>query len=156
MANAGIIDGGDIMVYINTGTTISPTWTPVAHATEHSISHKSNLRERVTKTTGKWKARKAGINEETITVSALTTYGTYSYFDLLALMEAGTEVELKYSGRPAADVTSGAAEVDEEAGDKYRQGFFLIESIDRNDPKDADSTLSATFQSTGEIETKTL
>ncbi len=143
------------MVYVNTGTVAVPIWTPVAHATEHSVSHKINLRERVTKTTGKWKNRKAGVNEETITVSALATYGTYGYFELLALKDAGTEIELRYSGRPTADVTSGEAEVDMENGDKFRRGPYLIESIDRNDPKDADSTLSATFQSSGKVITVT-
>ncbi|MBS4057757.1 MAG: hypothetical protein KGZ82_10615 [Bacteroidales bacterium] len=156
MPNTGIVNGGDIMVYINTGTTQAPTWTPVAHATEHTQSHKSNLRERVTKQTGPFKGRKAGVQEATITINALQTYDGYGFHDLLALKIASTAVTVKYSGRPTADVTAKTAEVAEVAGDKYVEGLFLIESIDRNDAVDADSTISCTLQSAGAIEIKTV
>jgi len=156
MANTGFVNGGDIMVYVQTGTTQTPVWSPVAHATEHSQSHKSNLRERVTKNTGPFKGRKAGVQEATITVNALNTYGGYGFNELLALKIAGTAVTLKYSGRPTADVTSKEAEVAEATGDKYVEGLFLIESIDRNDAMDADGTLTATFQSSGLVEIKTV
>jgi hypothetical protein len=128
----------------------------VAHATEHSQSHKSNLRERVTKQTGPFKGRKAGVQEATITVNALTTYDSYSFNDLLALKIAGTAVTIKYSGRPTADVTAKTAELAEATGDKYVEGLFLIESLDRNDAMDADSTITATFQSAGAVEIKTI
>lgn len=155
-ANTGIIDGGDIMLYVNTGTSETPVWTPGAHCTEHKISHSAEIRKRLTKDTGKFSQKRAGEQTTTITVSALTTYGSHSYFELRALMLAGTPVLLKYSGRPAADVTAGKAEVAEQAGDKYEQGEFLIASLERTDAKNADSTMSATFENSGEIEIKTV
>lgn len=144
------------MVYINTGTEAVPVWTAVAHATEHSISHKADMRERSTKQTGRWKRRRSGELSETITINALNSYDGYGYFDLLALQTAGTSILVKYSGRPAADVTAGVAENAEATGDKYREGKFVIETIDRNDPNADDSSLNVVLNSDGIILTKTV
>lgn len=155
-ANTGIIDGGDIMLHVNTGTSETPVWTPGAHCTEHKISHSTEIRKRLTKDTGKFSEKRAGEQTTTITVSALATYDGYGYFDLRALQLAGTPVLLKYSGRPSADVTAGKAEVAEKAGDKYEQGLFLITSLERTDAKNADSTMTASFENSGTIEVKTV
>lgn len=53
---------------------------------------------------------------------------------------------LKYSGRPAADVTAGACELAEAAGDKYEKGNFITTKVSRNDKKGEDATMSATFE----------
>jgi hypothetical protein len=155
-ANTGIIDGGDILVYVNTGTVLSPTWTPVAHCTECSISHSTEIRKRMTKDTGKSSEKKAAEQTTTINVSALRTYGAYNYFDLRAIQLAGTEVQLKYSGRPAADLAAGLVEVAEQVGDKYEEGMFIITSLDSTDAKNADSTMKATFENSGLPEVKTV
>lgn len=155
-ANTGIIDGGDIMLYVNTGTAETPVWTAAAHCTEHKISHSTEVRKRLTKNTGKFSEKRAGEQSTNITVSALATYGTYSYFELRALQLAGAPVMLKYSGRPTADVTAKEAEVAEQIGDKYEQGEFLITSLERNDAKNADSTMTASFENSGEVEVKTV
>jgi hypothetical protein len=156
MANTGIVNGGDILLYMNTGTDVSPVWTPIAHATEHTLAWKTELRDRVTKNTGAWRSRKAGIMDVTINVSGLTTYDGYGYADLLALAKTRASVMAKYAGRLAADVTAGEAEVAEASGDKYEEGTFIIESVDRSDGVNADSTFSAVLQSDGEVETKTV
>lgn len=155
-ANTGIIDGGDIMLYVNTGTSETPVWTPGAHCTEHKITHSTEVRKRLTKDTGKFSEKIAGEQTTTISVTALTTYGSHSYFELRALQVAGDPVLLKYSGRPAADVTAGKAEVAEEVGDKYEEGLFLITSLERNDAKNADSTMTAQFENSGAVEVKTV
>lgn len=152
-ANTGIIDGGDILLYVETATGV---WTPVAHCTECSINHSTEIRKRMTKDTGKSAQKKAGEQTTTINVSSLTTYGSYGYFDLRALQLAGTEVTLKYSGRPTLDVTDGKAEVAEQVGDKYEEGLFIITSIERNDAKNADSTMKASFENSGLPEVKTV
>jgi len=156
MANTGIVNGGDILVYMNTGTAISPVWTAIGHATEHSMSIKTELRDRVTKDTGAWRSRKAGIMDATINIGALTTYDGYGYNDLLALFKTRASVLVKYAGRLAADVTAGTAEVAETSGDKYEEGSFIIESVDRTDAANTDSTFSVALQSDGELETKTV
>jgi len=144
--NAGIIDGGDILVYINTGTDVTPVWSPMFHCTECSIKHATEIRTRMTKDTGKSAEKRAGQQTTTISVNALASYSTYNYFELRALQLAGTPVKLKYSGRPAADVTALKCEVAEQVGDKYEEGMFIITSLDRTDAKDADSTMTASFE----------
>jgi len=141
-ANSGIIDGGDIMVYIMVGA----VETAIAHCTECSIQNSTEVRIRSTKDTGKFDQKRAGKQGTIISVSALATYGTFSYYDIRALQLAGGEVVLKYSGRPLADVTSGKAVVAELVGDKYETGSFIITSCERNDPKDADSTMTVSFE----------
>lgn len=155
-ANAGIINGGDIMVYVNTGTEAVPVWTPTAHATEHKISHSTEVRKRKTKDTGKTSQKKAAEQSTTITIAALATYGAHNYFELRQLQLDGAEVMLKYSGRPEADVTAGKCEIAEQVGDQYEQGKFIITSLERTDPNDADSTMSATFENSGLPEIKTV
>ena len=147
-ANTGIIDGGDILVYLNTGTTQAPVWSPAFHCTECSIEHSTELRTRKTKDTGKSAAKRAGEQTTTINVSALAAYpGTgFNYFDLREKQIAGDEIQLKYSGRPEADVTAGKAEVAEQVGDKYEKGMFIITKVSRNDKKGEDATMSATFE----------
>lgn len=155
-ANSGIIDGGDILVYVNTGTAEVPVWTPMFHCKECSIKHSTEIRKRLTKDTGKSAEKRAGEQTTVVSVSGLATYGAYNYFDLRALQKAGTPVTLKYSGRPEADVTAGKAEVHEEVGDKYEEGLFIITSVERNDPKAEDSTMSASFENSGDTELKTV
>lgn len=143
-------------MYINTGTAETPVWTPMAHCTECSIKHSTDIRKRLTKDTGKFSEKKAGEQTTTVSVSSLATYGTYNYFDLRTLQVAGTLVLLKYSGRPTADVTDEKAEVAEQVGDKYEQGTFIITSVERNDKKGEDSTMTASFENSGEVEIKTV
>lgn len=146
-ANTGIIDGGDILVYVKVAT----VWTPVAHCTECSIQNSTEVRTRATKDTGVFDQKRAGKQGTTISVSALAMYNSFNYFALRALQLARTEVVLKYSGRPAKDVTDGKTATAEEIGDSYETGTFIITSVERNDAKDADSTMSASFENSGSI-----
>jgi len=155
-ANSGIIDGGDIMVYVNTGTVEVPVWSPMAHCTECSISNATEVRTRSTKDTGQFDEKRGGKQSTTISVSALATYGTYNYFELRALQLAKTPVLVKYSGRPEADVTAGKCITAEQIGDKYEKGMFIITACDRNDAKDADSTMTATFENSGAVTIETV
>jgi len=150
--NVGVIDGGDILVYVK----IALVWTPVAHCTECSIQNSTEVRSRSTKDTGRFDEKRAGKQGTTISVSALAAYDTYNYFDLRALQLAGTPVVLKYSGRPVADVTDGKAVIAEEIGDKYETGTFIITSVERNDAKDADSTMTASFENSGAVSIETV
>ena len=157
-ANSGIIDGGDILVYLNTGTAQEPVWSPAFHCTECSIDHSTELRTRKTKDTGQSSQKRAGEQSTTITVLALATYpGTgYNYYSLREKQLAKEEIMLKYAGRPEADVTAGKAEVAEQVGDKYEQGMFLITKVGRSDKKGDDSTMTTTFENSGDVTVETV
>jgi hypothetical protein len=127
---------------------VAPVWTPAFHCTECSIDHSTELRTRKTKDTGKSAQKRASEQSTTISVSALAAYpGTgFNYFDLREKQLAGDEIQLKYAGRPEADVTAGKAEVAEQVGDKYEKGMFIITKVSRNDKKGEDATMTATFE----------
>lgn len=144
MANTGIIDGGDILVYVQTATTPSVVWTPIAHSTSCKISTSSSFRERRTKdTNGKEKAFDE--TETSISVEALTIYGSYSYFDIETKQLAGEKLKIKYSPKSSM----------EDSGDRYIEGDFFIESCERNDNVAEDSTMSVTFTQAAKPEIKT-
>ena len=154
MANTGVIHGGDIMLYVNTGTEGTPTWTPGAHATEHSISHSMAPREISSKDTGKYAKIKPGKHGvSTISVNALRSYDGYSYFDWKALFDADTRIGFKLSGRL---VSEEIAEVAEAAGDEYEKGYGYITALDCANPHDSNSTMSMTISIDGETTTETV
>ena len=52
-ANTGIIDGGDLLLYVE----IATVWTLIGEAKSHTLSRKSEVRTRRTKVTGKYPGR---------------------------------------------------------------------------------------------------
>jgi predicted secreted protein len=143
---AGFVNGSDLLLYINTGTTSNPTWAAVAHTTSHTVDYSSETKDRVTKdisTNGKWKAKAVSGISATITCEGLMIYdsASISYRSILAKMKAGEPVLLKFGFREEAE------------GDTYEQGQFVITSISQTSPAGEDTTFSATFENSGEIET---
>lgn len=65
------------------------------------------------------------------------------YEDLLAKMDAGEPVKVKYAHKG-------------EESTKYRVGMFLITSLKRNDPANDDSTYSISLENTGKVRTKVI
>lgn len=66
-----------------------------------------------------------------------------SYDELVAKMDAGEPVKVKYAHK-------------DEASTKYRVGRFLITSLKRSDPANDDSTYNITLENTGKIRTKVI
>ena len=140
-----IKDGKDIMVYVNTGTDETPSWSPTAAATSHKISSTSEKKTRKTKdSTGLYSdSRVVGLSQ-TITVDALSGDGAASYDALYAMWKAAKPVKLKYSTTAEA------------SGDKYEEGLYIIDTLEETSPADDDATYSATFSNAGAIESKTV
>lgn len=145
----GFVNGSDLLLYLNTSSTSTPAWTPVAHTTSHTVDFSSETKDRVTKdisTNGKWKVKAVSGISATITCEGLVIYdsGSLSYNTILAKMKAGATVLLKFGFR------------EEETGDTYEQGEFIISSISQTSPAGEDTTFSATFENSGEITTETV
>lgn len=152
-ANTGIIDGGDLLLYVE----IATVWTLIGEAKSHTLSRKSEVRTRRTKVTGKYPGRDVVGLDATVTTDCLATYGTYGYYELCALQEAKTKVKLKLAGKATAG--DGKAE---EVGDKYQEATFVIDNIDLNAAEGDDAGYTASFSIDGasspnglEIKTKT-
>lgn len=141
------IEGRDLMLFVDSATEgPSPTWTPTAAATSHTISYSGETKERVTKDTanGAFSQKTVTKLSVSITCEALKTFNADCGFDkLLELMKARKPVKLKY----------GFAQ--ETTGDKYEEGLFVITSLEESSPADDDATYSATFENSGVVETKT-
>lgn len=140
------IEGRDIMLYANTGTSDeTPTYTATAAAKSHSINYSGETKERVTKDTGSgaWSEKRVTKLGASIKVEALTVYNVDCGYDkLLEIMKSRQPVLLKYGFK------------EEETGDTYEEGKFVITSLEKNDPADDDSTYSASFENSGEVTTK--
>lgn len=150
MANTGVIDGGDLLLYVE----VASTWTMIGEAKSHSLSLKSDVRVRRTKSTGLFPGRKITGLDATASTDCLATYGTYGYWELVALQLAKTPVKLKLAGHSTASM--GVVEDD---GDKYLEGTFVIDSIDLNAPNEDDASFTASFSidgSVGPLEVKTV
>lgn len=142
-----IIEGRDLMLYINTAAdAATPTYTPQAAATSHTITYTGETKERITKDTasGAYSKKKVTKLAVSIKCEALVSFGdTAGYDKLLAVMKSREAVKLKY----------GFAQ--EEAGDKYEEGLFVITSLEQTSAAGEDATYSATFENSGEVKTST-
>lgn len=146
-ANTGIIDGGDLLLYVD----VASVFTLIGEAKSHTLSSKSEVRLRRTKSGSNYPARKVFGLDATVTTDCLATYGTYGYFELLALQIAKTKVKLKLAGRATAG--KGIAE---QIGDKYLEATFVIDSIDLNATDGDDASFTANFSIDGEASTNGL
>lgn len=144
----GIVEGKDIMVYVDPagGNSFKPT----AAATSHKISYKAETKtnKRVTKDAdaSKWDNKQVTGMSCSISISCLVdaTDNKLGYAAMLNAFKKGQAVKAKYS------FTS------EQNGDSYEEGMFVIASIDQDAPVEGDGTWSATLESSGEIATKTV
>jgi hypothetical protein len=141
-ANTGVIDGGDLMLYAE----ISSVWTLVAEAKSHTLSSKAEIRVRRTKSTGLYPARKIVALDAQVNTDNLVTYGSWSYFELLALQQAKTDIKLKLAGHDDSDLG-----ITEQIGDKYLEGTFCIESVDLNAADGDDASMTASFAINGAV-----
>lgn len=142
MANEGIIFGGDILLYENSGTEETPVWTAFAHATTHSRSGSTTMRTRAHKDDGGASGVKPGRHEPgTISISGLKSYDGNDFDALEAKRLARTRIPVKYSGRPALD--PDIVETAEATGDTYYTVYAFISKCDTEDPVDGDSTYTA-------------
>lgn len=120
----------------------------IGGSTSHNVSTSAETKSRSTKdVSGKWDEKTVTKLSQTVKLDALvlTDPEKYSYDDLMALMKAGEPVKLRY-GKKKESLAEG---------DKSEEGMYVITSLERNDPANDDSTLSATFENSGAITTTT-
>lgn len=145
-ADDKMLNGSDTLVYVNIGTTAAPDMKAVAHSTSSQITHNAETKDRQTKDTGIWKKKRVtglAVSVKTDALVALDT-SVCSYPQLLEKHKAGEPVYLKYALKT------------EKAGDSFEEGWFIITSIDKTDAAAEDSTMSVSFENTGEVKTSTI
>ncbi|WP_346856581.1 phage tail tube protein [uncultured Draconibacterium sp.] len=152
-ANTGFVHGGDILLYYTTDD--GTTWTAFAHATSHKITHPTTVRTQSTKTTGPNTGVKPGVHgQSTLSMSGLRTYDDNNYWTLKGMRDNRSRIQFKLAGRPVAD--TDYFEVNEQAGDKYEEGYGYITNLSSDKPHDADATFEVEISIDGNTEVKTV
>lgn len=134
------------MLYVNTGeSNESPTWQAQAMALSHTITYSTETKERLTKDSPGGNSEKRITSVKvSIKAEALRSFGDKDKKLLLKAMKEKKNVYLKY----------GFTEADEQAGDDYEEGSFVITSLEETSQAGEDVSYSAQFESSGEILTK--
>lgn len=144
-ANTGVIEGQDLLLYVNS--------TAVAHSQTCTMSPTVEVRDRLSKDTGKYKGKVAGLIDWEVSADALAAYDGHSFSTLYALMIARTALTIKFAGRAAVGTSDNWKA--EQVGDKYFQGSAIITAMPLSAPNNADATFSITLAGTGLLELKT-
>lgn len=142
--SGNIIEGRDLMLYIETMVGESLSYVAQAAATSHTITYTGETKERVTKDSSNGAYSEKAITKLGVSIKceALVSFGDAAgYETLLGLMKNRKAVKLKY----------GFAQ--EQAGDKYEEGLFVITSLEQTSAAGEDATYSATFENSGEVKT---
>lgn len=150
MPNTGVIEGQDLVLYIE----VASVWTPIAHSKSHTLEPSGQTRERSSKDTGKWVHKVMSLLSWTAGCEALACHDGFSYNDIFALWVNRQPVKIKIAGRDAVD--SNDTWTPEQVGDTYFEGQALIVNIPKNAPNNEDATFSISFEGTGKLEPKTV
>jgi predicted secreted protein len=148
--NQGVIEGQDVVIFID----VEGTPTPVAHSTSHTLEPSGETRPRVSKDTGKWKSKVMGLLDWKAGCEALRCYDGFSYNDLFAIMVNREPITLKLAGRDAVD--DNDTWKPEQVGDTYFEGDALIVGLPTTAPNNEDATFSIQFEGTGALTPKTV
>ena len=128
MATAGIIEGTNVIMKVG-GTAVS-------HTTSNSVSLTKSTRDITTKDSGENEEHAAMRNGGSFTLDGMVADdATYGYSEIYAAIKAGTAVALTWGTFVVGDL-------------EYSQSV-IINSLDRDDPLDANSTFSVSGIFTG-------
>lgn len=140
------IEGRDLMLYVDVSDDgLQPTYKPTAAATSHTISYSGETKERVTKDTSNGAFSEKSVTKLSVSISceALVVFNAECGYDkLLGIFKSRKKVKLKYGF------------TQEESGDKYEEGLFVITSLEQTSSAEDDATYTATFENSGNVETK--
>lgn len=140
MEKTGIVEGSDLLLYVNKGTGEVPAFIPIAHSTSHTVTTSGEAKKRKTKdTAGAFDHQKVTSLSQQIKCEALKSYDGYGYFELKDLMLKRESVLLKFA--PKEDTVTG----------KYEEGMYCITSLEQTAAAGEDATFSVTFDNDGEF-----
>lgn len=144
MGKESAVAGKDVMVFINGKTT--------ALATSCSLSMTASTSEAASKDDGIWENSIVTKLGWELKVESLVGESKTSYNELKTAMKARKPVDIVY-GKPSNPNENGVPEDGWKAPTiEYEKGKALITSLERNDPNDSNSTMSATFKGVGELQ----
>lgn len=136
------------------GIMVAEVFTPLGHSKTCTISNSAETKDRAVKPTledkaaaasaGKWKEKSVSGLSVSLSAEGFVFHGDAMGYDkLLELWEAGQPVTVKYSLRG-------------EETKKYREGQFVITSLEEQAPSDDDASYTISMENSGPVETKTV
>lgn len=146
MENRNPVDGKDLMIFIDGEA--------VAFATSHRISMNAETSNSASKDDGIWKRNRVTKLGWEISFEALVSAdkGVNSYDKLSKAMKQRRLVDV-VSGKPANLTDSGMPEGGWTVPTSgYQKGKAYLTSLERNDPNDAESSMSGTLTGDGELQ----
>lgn len=149
MSKAKVLNGKDFMVFVNGNAT--------ALATRHKLTLNAETSDAASKDDGMWDESVITKMSWEASTEALVSADAEveSYDALYDMFIAGEEVTL-VCGIPTNITNDGVPEEGWTApSTKYYTGKALITTLDRNDAKGSNSTMSVSFKGVGKLEKKT-
>lgn len=131
--------GKDFLLYINTGTAQTPTWTLIGGQRGASLSRSADEIDVSNKTTSGWKATKAGLRSWSIDLDGLVLLTDNGLAALEYAYMSGQEVNVKLAYPDAS----------------YQSGWGSITDYSVETPQDGEATLKGTISGNGAISDRT-
>ena len=148
--DTGYQHGSDMLVGIVSGDKFSP----LGHSKTCTITNSAETKERAVKPTlrekkeaanpGMWKEKSVSSLAVSISAEGFKFYGDEMGYDkLLEMWETGEAVKVRYALRG-------------EEKTKYREGDFIIMSLEEQNPGDDDASYTISLENSGQVEAKTV
>jgi TP901-1 family phage major tail protein len=134
VSNAAL--GKDFLIYFNTGATeASPTWTLLGGQRSGDLSRKADSIDVSDKTTGGWKASKAGLKEWSMDLESVIIMDDEGLLFLEDAFNDGQLVQIKF----------------EYPDKKYRTGWAAVTDFSYSTPHDDAATAKGTLSGAGPL-----
>lgn len=125
--------GVDVLILVNTGTDVSPTWTAVGGQRGAKLSEKLDTVDVTSKDNGGAKAYEPGLYDWTISCDGIYVEDEAAYQALVNALRQRQKVKVRWS----------------EGGTAVYEGTAIVTSRDLDAPYDGETTYSIELQGTG-------
>lgn len=127
--------GKDYLLYINTGSTTTPTWTLIGGQRGGSLSRSAESIDASHKTSGGWATKRTGLKSWSLDLDGLILLQDAGLEALEAAFDEGKDVHVKF----------------EYPDGKYRDGWAVITELSIETPHDGEATLSGKLEGNGPL-----
>lgn len=168
---AQIIQGDDLMLFLNKGTDSNPIYKSIGFATSHSLEINAETSDVASKDHGQWNTKEIKTFSWTASSENLMSNDQegIGYYDLYDLMINKTKIKAVFSpkktGETAVDgldvptggwspVADKTTESPESTADDRLEGLVIISSLSLNAPNGDNATYTVNFEGASKLEHK--
>ncbi len=161
---ANIIQGGDLMLFVDTAVSGDPVYKSIGFATSHTLEVSAETSDVASKDHGIWNTKE--IKTFSWTCSSENLYSNneegVGYSELFEYMVAKKHIKAVFSLKKSGTGVSGLAvpaggwTPTETAGDVQLEGEMVISSLSLNAPNGDNATFSVNFEGASELKKVTV